>query len=1047
MSILSPKQPFRNQLMAVIFVLIIIMVIAGITINYSIMARDYQENEQTLRNMTEAYISSSFNRVDTGLKMYDNTYNDRMLEGFSVVMEEYNLSGGNPAKMDLVALKERTGMSIYFINQSGVIEYSTSSPDIGLDFTVIYPDFYQYLQRIWYTPGFYPDRIVTEWVSGALTKFAYMPTHDHRYVIELGLASDRIAAERRGLRYGDIREEAQKFNPYIEEIRIWQKQKRVVGNSSYLPSATQSEILDRILKERTSLEFPDPEGKRLRKWLFVDMLDPRYAADMSLIVEIVYNKAKIESDLGYLVLYHLLVAGIVLIGGGFLAFVLARRFSRPIQGIVADVDRISQGDLSHRISPPTAVEFENIETSINAMVQTLKGTILQLQESQDALKKSEERYRSVVETQNEMIARFLPDGTHVFTNDAYCRYFGIPCSQIIGTRFRPKIHPEDRAPIDAYFKAFSPQHPEATIEHRIILPGGDVRWQQWNDRALFDAGGSLVEYQSVGRDITDRKNSDAAFQAMLKSMAGTTGLDSLRNITATISSWLGADCVMVGDILPGMEDVRVLSMYLDGKEIPEYRYSLKGTPCENAVDKGYCLYQDEVVKLFPGSRDLVELNIKGYLGTPLRNAEGQVIGILCALFRNPIHPLPSLQNIITIIAVKASAEIERMRIIAALEESEEKFRTLVENANSIILRFNSDGTITFANPYALSFFGFSKEELFGENVIGSIVPEIDSNNRNLREMILDIPVHPELYKVNLNENMTHDGRRVWISWTNKVISAAGSEVIEVLSIGNDITRLKEMEEELQKLNEMLEQKVADRTRDLEDANKELEAFSYSVSHDLRAPLRAIDGFSYMLISQHSHELSEEGARYLERIRYNIYQMGQLIDAILNFSRMSRQPLVNQTVYPSPLVKEIIEELHPLAEGRNVKFNVKDLPPFTGDPALVRQVFSNLLSNALKFTRKRDLAVIEVGNMEKDGRTIYYVRDNGIGFDMQYRDKIFGVFQRLHPAQEYEGAGIGLTIVQRIIQRYRGSIWVESEIDKGTTVFFTFQENPPSKERP
>lgn len=1043
MNILSPKQPFRNQLMVVIFVLIIIMVIAGITINYTIMARDYQENEQTLRNMTEAYISSSFNRVDTGLKMYDNTYNDRMEEGFSVVMEEYNLSGGNPAKMDLPVIKERTGMSIYFINQSGVIEYSTSLPDIGLDFTVIYPDFYQYLQKIWFSPGFYPDRIVTEWVSGALTKFAYMPTHDHRYVIELGLASDRITSERRGLRYGDIREEAQEFNPYIDEIRIWQKQKRVVGNSSYLPSATQSEILDRILKERTSLEFSDPDGKKLRKWLYVDMLDPRYAADMSLVVEIVYNRAKMESDLGYLVLYHLLVAGIVLTGGGFLAFVLSRRFSRPIQGIVADVDRISQGDLSHRISPPTAVEFESIETSINAMVQTLKGTILQLQESQDALRKSEERYRSVVETQNEMIARFRPDGTHVFTNDAYCRYFGVSCSKIIGTRWRPKVFPDDIPSLDAYFSAFSKGHPEGTIEHRVILPGGEVRWLQWNDRAIFDSEGNILEFQSVGRDITDRRNTDTAFQAMVQSMVGTTGLDSLKKITENLSSWLGADCVMVGDIQPNMEDVRVLSMYLDGKEIPEYAYSLKGTPCENAVQKGYCIYQDNVVQLFPGSKDLVELNIKGYLGTPLRNAEGQVIGILCALFRNPIRPIPSLKEIITIIAVKASAEIERMRIIAALEESEEKFRTLVESANSIILRFNSDGTITFANPYALSFFGFSKEELVGKNVVGTIVPEIDSNNRNLREMILDIPVHPELYKVNLNENMTHDRRRVWISWTNKVIKATGSEVNEVLSIGNDITRLKEMEEELQKMNEMLEQKVADRTRDLEDANKELEAFSYSVSHDLRAPLRAIDGFSYMLISQHSHELSEEGARYLERIRYNIYQMGQLIDAILNFSRMSRQPLSNQTVYTSTLVKEILDELQALSEGRNIEFSIRDLPPITGDPALIRQVFSNLLSNALKFTRNRDVAKIEVGSLEKDGKTVYYVRDNGVGFDMQYHEKIFGVFQRLHSAKEYEGAGIGLTIVQRIIQRYRGSIWVESKVDKGTTVFFTFQENPPT----
>ncbi|HNQ28789.1 MAG: sensory histidine kinase AtoS [Methanoregulaceae archaeon PtaB.Bin009] len=872
--------------MLVIFIIILVLGVAGIAINYTTMARDYEENEQTLRNMTEAYLSSSFHRIDTGLKMYDNTYNDQMREGFSIVMAEYNRSGGDPSRMNLERLKEATGMSVYIINQSGVIEYSTSIPDIGLDFSIIYPDFYQYLQRIWHSPGFYPDRIVTEWVSGALTKFAYMPTHDHRYVIEVGLASERITAERKGLRYGDVREEAQEFNPFIEEIRIWQKQKRVVGNSSYQPDDTQSEVLDTILRDRTSHEFPDPDGSRVTRWLFVDMLDPKYAADMSLIVEIVYSKAKVQHDLQLLVLFHILVAGVVLLGGGGLAFILSRRLSRPIQGIVEDVDRIAKGDLEHNISRPAAEEFERIAQSINAMVETLKGSITQLQQSEDALKKSQERYRSVVETQTEMIARFLPDGTHVFTNEAYCAYFNLPCTQIIGTRFKPLIPPDERAMLREYFAAFTPDRPVGTIEHRIILPGGEVRWQQWNDRAIFGPSGGIIEFQSVGRDITEKK--------------------------------------------------------------------------------------------------LME---------------------------------------------------------SALRESETNYRTLVESANSIILRFRADGTITFANPYALSFFGFRKDSLVGKNLMETIVPEFDSEGANLREKILDLAVHPERYRTSQNENVTREQKRVWVSWTNTPLFDAEGNVEEILSIGNDITRIKEMEDELQQLNEMLEQKVVERTSELEDANRELEAFSYSVSHDLRAPLRAIDGFSYMIISKYSSQLPGDAIQYLERIRHNISYMGQLIDAILNFSRMSRQPLITQTIFPSAMVKEILDELLASKGERKVEITQNDLPPLTGDPALVRQVFSNLLSNALKFTKIRKTARIEVGSTVRESRSVYYIRDNGIGFDMQYRDKIFGVFQRLHPAMEYEGAGIGLTIVQRIIQRHRGIIWVESEVDKGTTFYFSFEPGP------
>jgi len=418
-----------------------------------------------------------------------------------------------------------------------------------------------------------------------------------------------------------------------------------------------------------------------------------------------------------------------------------------------------------------------------------------------------------------------------------------------------------------------------------------------------------------------------------------------------------------------------------------------------------------------------------------------VIGILCALFRNPVKHSPAMQEIVTIIAVKAAAEIERMGILAALQTSETNYRTLVESANSIILRFTQDGTITFANPYALSFFGFSRDELIGKNLLGTIVPDIDSGGVNLREKILDISIHPDLYRISQNENITRDKRRVWVSWTNKVLLDARGSIFEVLSVGNDITRLKEMDEELQQLNERLEQKVIDRTSELENANRELEAFSYSVSHDLRAPLRAIDGFSFMILSNYSQQMPQEGIQYLERIRQNIQYMGALIDAILNFSRMSRQPLVTQAIYPASIAKEILDELQPLKGGRKVEIRINDLPPLMGDPSLVRQVFSNLLSNALKFTKQREVAMIEIGSTTRRGHTVYYVRDNGIGFDMQYSDKIFGVFQRLHSTREYEGTGIGLAIVQRIIQRYKGVIWVESELDGGTTFYFSFDAFP------
>jgi light-regulated signal transduction histidine kinase (bacteriophytochrome) len=254
------------------------------------------------------------------------------------------------------------------------------------------------------------------------------------------------------------------------------------------------------------------------------------------------------------------------------------------------------------------------------------------------------------------------------------------------------------------------------------------------------------------------------------------------------------------------------------------------------------------------------------------------------------------------------------------------------------------------------------------------------------------------------------------------------QVIGTFGISRDITARKQAEEALQVANSKLEA-----------ANKELEAFAYSVSHDLRAPLRAIDGFSGILLEEHAAELPPETQRYLNVIRKNTQQMGMLIDDLLAFSRLSRHPLNLQQGSPTALVKQVWDDLHLERQGRQVEFKVGELPVCHADYSLLKQVFVNLLSNALKYTRARPVGRIEVGAPAGAGSNpTYYVRDNGVGFDMQYYDKLFGVFQRLHRADEYEGTGVGLAIVHRIVQRHGGRIWAEAEVDKGATFYFTLR---------
>ena len=268
-----------------------------------------------------------------------------------------------------------------------------------------------------------------------------------------------------------------------------------------------------------------------------------------------------------------------------------------------------------------------------------------------------------------------------------------------------------------------------------------------------------------------------------------------------------------------------------------------------------------------------------------------------------------------------------------------------------------------------------------------------------------------------------------------------------------IQTLNKSNQEIRKLNEELEERVLQRTAQLEAANKDLDSFSYSVSHDLRAPLRAIDGFSRIVLEDYGDPLAAEGKAYLHLVRDNTRQMGQLVDDLLAFSHLGRQSVARHTVDPEKIVRRCLDELTKEQQGRQVEIVVGELPSCHADPTLLKQVWTNLLSNALKYTRKREAARIEIGcrrepRLAADGQPsapdnagteiVYFVKDNGAGFDMKYVGKLFGVFQRLHRTADYEGTGVGLAIVQRIVQRHGGRIWADAILNQGATFSFTLE---------
>jgi len=366
------------------------------------------------------------------------------------------------------------------------------------------------------------------------------------------------------------------------------------------------------------------------------------------------------------------------------------------------------------------------------------------------------------------------------------------------------------------------------------------------------------------------------------------------------------------------------------------------------------------------------------------------------------------------------------------QEAAARLSAIVESSQDAIVGKDLNGVVTSWNAGAERIFGYTAKEMIGRSILMLIPGDLRDDERRILTRIH----HGEVIKNFETVRVRKDGMLIDVSVTVSPIRDDSGGIIGASKVARDITERKRAEAEIRKLNATLEERVLERTAQLEAANKELESFCYSVSHDLRAPLRAIDGFSQAVLEDFGPMLPEAGSRYLNTIRGGAQRMGVLIDDLLTFSRLIRAPLNKQSVDTQALVRVVLEELAYMKNGRQIDLRIADIPACSADPALLKQVWINLLSNALKYTRKRHEAIVEIGYYPEAESIIYFVKDNGTGFDMRYKEKLFGVFQRLHSADEFEGTGVGLAIAQRIVQRHGGRIWAEAELGKGATFFFT-----------
>jgi PAS domain S-box-containing protein len=581
--------------------------------------------------------------------------------------------------------------------------------------------------------------------------------------------------------------------------------------------------------------------------------------------------------------------------------------------------------------------------------------------------------------------------------------FGLPPDTLMNySVFEAALHPEDRSATSEATRASLEHGKSYDITYRTVWPDGSIHWLRSKGEPQVTAAGETKGLRGIVIDRDEQEQTREALRA------------SERRYTALFRNKLNgiAHCRSIYNDAGAPVDYEVLEV----NQAYETITGLKKADVEHRMARA----------LFPGIENC-EVDFIGLYGKIAKEG-GE------SSFEAWFAPLNQWQSIYVYSPVPGEfgcifSDISpRREAERALQRSEERLRLAQSAAGVGVWEWHpKERNISFT-PELCCLYGLKEGASHTDaDWYRCVHPEDVARIEALRERLV-----MEGGALDIEFRIRKGDETRWIHEKGSAFKNPDGIGVRVLGVALDISDRKQLEGDLRQLNENLESRVASRTGELATANRELEAFTYSVSHDLRTPLRGIDGFARILLTDFAPALQPAAVRYLNLVRENTRRMGQLIDDLLSFSRVSRQALHKESIDPVAIVSEVWEELHAERAGRAIDFSVLHLPVCQAEPTMLKQVWLNLLSNAVKFTSKKEVASIKVGY----DNAAYYVEDNGAGFDMRYADKLFGIFQRLHHVEDYEGTGVGLAIVARIVRRHGGEVRADGIPDHGATVSFT-----------
>lgn len=639
----------------------------------------------------------------------------------------------------------------------------------------------------------------------------------------------------------------------------------------------------------------------------------------------------------------------------------------------------------------------------------IRNDVTERKMAEERLRDSEARFRQLTEGLPQPVWTTTSGGVCDYLSKSWLAYTGVSEEQQLGLGWLEQIHPDDRERIYEEWKISVANNVEYVTTYRIRRHDGVYRWFQTLGVPLRDQEGKIIKWVGTNTDIDDLRSAKLELRREIERIEKTAAVSPVVILTVRTEP--------DGTTSFPYSSPRISEIYGVAPENLK-----KGIECilelihpddRNHLDREI----EEAAREMKPWQDTWRVNhpVKGLIWVeghfaPTKDVDGGLLwhGVL--------------------IDVTARKKFEEQIV-----DSETRYRLMFENNPMPMWVYDLDTLeILAVNDSAVRHYGYTREEFLALTIKdirpSEDVPMVIESVKNMRGKS-GTSVLSRHYKKN--------GALIDVEIVSHEMNFSGRPGRLVLA--NDITERKKAEKMILELNETLERRVAERTAELYAVNHELEAFSYSVSHDLRAPLRAMDGFSLALLEDYAEVLDEDGKNYLKRVRAASQKMAQLIDDLLMLSRMSRGELRREPLNLSNLVTEITAHLKEEQPKISVELCIESGVTAFADVRLVRVALENLLGNAWKFTSKKERAVIEFGRKFDDGEAVYFIRDNGAGFDMAFADKLFGAFQRLHTSNEFEGTGIGLATVQRIINRHGGKISAESEVEKGAAFYFTLGE--------